>query len=95
VWEDLLAYRADLSAGKKWAQVDPKDRPLVVWYDPGVALLAVALVAQVHGTTARLEHRGLAPLRVTTKPRERRPGPMPERPQRNDLDDIKDLLRGL
>jgi hypothetical protein len=92
VWQELLAYRADLTPGKEWAQIDPKDRPPVVWYGPGVAPLAVALVAQVHGVLALLEHPGLASLRVAAQPGGRQPGPMLALPRHNEIDD---LLRGL
>jgi len=91
-WQDILGCRADLTPGKEWAQIDPKDRPPVVWYGPGVAPLAVALVAQVHGIVALLEHPGLAPLRVTAKPGKRQPGPMLALPRHNEIDD---LLHGL
>lgn len=91
VWEQILAYRADLTPGKEWAQIDPKDRPPVVWHGPGVAPLAVILVAQVHGVVALLEHPGLAPLRVTAKGKPQ-PGPMLALPRHNEIDD---LLRGL
>lgn len=91
VWEELLAYRVDLTNGREWAQIDPKDRPPVVWYGPGVAPLAVILTAQVHGVPALLEHPGLAALRVTAKGK-RQPGPMLALPRHNEIDD---LLHGL
>jgi len=91
-WGDIVGCRADLTARKEWAQIDPKDSPPVVWHGPGVAPLAVALVAQVHGIVALLEHPGLAPLRVTAKPGKRQPGPMLALPRHNEIDD---LLHGL
>ena len=91
VWGEIVAYRADLTPGREWAQIDPKDRPPVVWHGPGVAPLAVILVAQVHGVLALLEHPGLAALRVTAKGK-RQPGPMLALPRHNE---INDLLRGL
>jgi hypothetical protein len=61
-WDQIYAYRADLEPGKEWAHIDLKDCSPVVWYGPGVAPLAVVLVAQVHGVTALLEHPGLTAL---------------------------------
>ena len=89
-WEQIGAYRADLSRGKEWAEVVVEGRPTAL-YGPGVAPLAVALVWKVHGAVALLEHPGLAALRIKGKPRKAEE-PMLALPAR---DPLEDLLRGL
>jgi hypothetical protein len=89
-WEQIGAYRADLTRGKEWAELVVEGHPTVL-YGPGVAPLAVAFVYKVHGVVALLEHPGLAALRV--QPKRRKAGqPMLALPAHNPL---ADLLRGL
>ena len=89
-WDQIGAYQADLTRGGEYASVVVDGRP-TLFYGPGVAPLAVALVWQLHGAVALLEHPGLAALRVQAKPR-KAPEPMLALPAHNELDD---LLRGL
>jgi len=101
-WGDVVAYRTDLQSGIEWLQIDLRDNAPVVLYGPGVAPLAVAVVAHVHGIFALLEHPGLAPLRVQPMmvgAAVRGGGWQAEQPPRPALpphrDDLDDLLRGL
>ena len=81
---------AYLTKGKEYASVVVEGRPTLL-YGPGVAPLAVALVWQLHGAEALLEHPGLAALRVQLKPR-KSDEPILALPVHNEIDD---LLRGL
>ena len=58
-----------------------------LFYGPGVAPLAVALVWKVHGAVALIEHPGLAAFRVQTKPR-KAPEPMLALPAHNEIDNL-------
>jgi NADPH-dependent 2,4-dienoyl-CoA reductase/sulfur reductase-like enzyme len=89
-WDQVGAYQANLQPSKEWASVVVDGRP-TLFYGPGVAPLAVALVWRLHGAVALLEHPGLVPLRVRARPREAEE-PMLALPAHNELED---LLRGL
>ena len=92
-WDQVGAYQADLTRGREYASVVVDGRP-TLFYGPGVAPLAVALVWQLHGAVALLEHPGLAALRVQAKPRKVEE-PMLALPAHNELEDLDNLLRGL
>ncbi len=89
-WDQIGAYQADLTRGGEYASVVVDGRP-TLFYGPGVAPLAVALVWQLHGAVALLQHPGLAALRVQPRPRKVEE-PMLALPAHNEIDD---LLRGL
>ena len=93
-WDQVGAYRADLTKGKEWCEVVVDGRP-TTFFGPGTAPLAVALVYHSHGGVALLEHPGLAALRVTPDQRDRgrkEPAEMLALPAH---DPLEDLLRGL
>jgi hypothetical protein len=63
-WSTIVGVQVDLTAGAEYVQLDPPlpNRP-VRWYGPGVAPLAVAAIFHLHGSTAVVEHPGLAAIR--------------------------------
>ena len=73
-WEQIGAYRADLTKGKEWCEVVVDGRP-TPFFGPGTAPMSVALVYKAHGVLALLEHPGLAALRVDVGRRQERKAP--------------------
>lgn len=63
-WTQFVGVRVDLTPGHEYIQLDLRlPSPPVRWWGPAVAPLAVAAIHCLHGSTALLDHPGLARLR--------------------------------
>ncbi|MGO9954398.1 MAG: hypothetical protein ACLP50_00180 [Solirubrobacteraceae bacterium] len=63
-WDSCVGCQVDLTPGRETVSLDfPRLLGPVHWRGPGVAPLAVAAVAKLHGSRAAIDHPGLAVLR--------------------------------
>lgn len=62
-WEHVVGVRVGLCPGEEVVALDVTGEPLLRWFGPGVAPLAVAALFRLFGPASLLEHPGLAPLR--------------------------------